>query len=170
MALWRLALVARLVLGVAPGTPRLLAWQPWHLETSTFVSRGRRGTSWHLPCHHTTCLHTTCPHTHTTCPLVITPLVSSHYLYTHNLLTRNLSSDHFSSHHLSSHHLSSHYLSSHYLSTGHQHTGRVKLHRLVLCAQLHRVLPSWHVRFVACQLWDWSVTCHELRQQWKDKS
>ena len=104
------------------------AWQPWHLETSTFVSRGRRGTSWHLPCHHTTCLHTTCPHTtclhttcpHTTCPLVITPLVSSHYLYTHNLLTRNLSSDHISSHHLSSHHLSSHYLSSHYLSTGRQ--------------------------------------------------
>ena len=40
-----LALVARLVLGVAPGAPRLLAWQPWHLETSTFVSRGRRGTS-----------------------------------------------------------------------------------------------------------------------------
>ena len=38
-----LALVARLVLGVAPGTPRL-AWQAWHLETSTFVSRGRRGT------------------------------------------------------------------------------------------------------------------------------
>ena len=27
------------------GVPRLLAWQPWHLETSTFVSRGRRGTS-----------------------------------------------------------------------------------------------------------------------------
>ena len=24
--------------------PRLLAWQAWHLETSTFVSRGRRGT------------------------------------------------------------------------------------------------------------------------------
>ena len=23
---------------------RLLAWQAWHLETSTFVSRGRRGT------------------------------------------------------------------------------------------------------------------------------
>ena len=39
----------RLVLGVAPGMPRLLAWQPWHLETSTFVSLGRRGTSWHLP-------------------------------------------------------------------------------------------------------------------------
>ena len=40
-----LALVARLVLGVAPGTPRRLAWQPWHLEASTLVSRGRRGTS-----------------------------------------------------------------------------------------------------------------------------
>ena len=26
------------------GTLRLLAWQAWHLETSTFVSRGRRGT------------------------------------------------------------------------------------------------------------------------------
>ena len=29
------------------GTPRLLAWQAWHLETSTFVSRGMRGTWWH---------------------------------------------------------------------------------------------------------------------------
>ena len=29
------------------GTPRLLAWQVWHLETSIFVSRGRRGTWWH---------------------------------------------------------------------------------------------------------------------------
>ena len=28
-------------------SPRLLAWQAWHLETSTFVSRGRRGTWWH---------------------------------------------------------------------------------------------------------------------------
>ena len=27
------------------GTPRLLAWQAWHLETSIFVSRGRRATS-----------------------------------------------------------------------------------------------------------------------------
>ena len=26
------------------GTPRLLAWQAWHLKTSTFVSRGMRGT------------------------------------------------------------------------------------------------------------------------------
>ena len=29
------------------GTPRLLAWQAWHLETSIFVSRGRCGTWWH---------------------------------------------------------------------------------------------------------------------------
>ena len=40
-----LALVARLVLGVAPGTPRLLAWQAWHFVTSTFTLCGRRGTS-----------------------------------------------------------------------------------------------------------------------------
>ena len=40
-----LALVARLVLDVAPGTPRLLAWQAWHLMTSTFTLCGRRGTS-----------------------------------------------------------------------------------------------------------------------------
>ena len=25
-------------------TPRHFAWQAWHLATSTFVSRGRRGT------------------------------------------------------------------------------------------------------------------------------
>ena len=29
--------------------PRLLAWQAWHFATSTFVSRGRRGTWWHRP-------------------------------------------------------------------------------------------------------------------------
>ena len=40
-----LALVARLVLGVAPGKPRLLAWQAWHFVTSTFTLCGRRGTS-----------------------------------------------------------------------------------------------------------------------------
>ena len=147
---------------------RHFAWQAWHLMTWIVTLRGRRGTygaglalvarlgprgrwdaaafcvagvalddmdrhfawqAWHLSTHNlSTCHHTIC---------VFTLLV-----HTHNLLTRNLSSDHFSSHHLSSHHLSSHYLSSHYLSTGHQHTGRVKLHRLVLCAQLHRVLPS----------------------------
>ena len=33
-------------------TPWRFAWQAWHFETSTFVSRGRRGTWTHrLPCH-----------------------------------------------------------------------------------------------------------------------
>ena len=40
-----LALVARLGLRWAPLSPRLLAWQAWHLVTSTFTLRGRRG-SW----------------------------------------------------------------------------------------------------------------------------
>ena len=30
-------------------TPRHFAWQAWHLVTSTFVSRGRRGTISHPP-------------------------------------------------------------------------------------------------------------------------
>ena len=30
-------------------TPRYFAWQAWHLVTSTFVSRGRRGTWLHPP-------------------------------------------------------------------------------------------------------------------------
>ena len=33
----------------APVTPRHFAWQAWHKLTSTFVSRGRRGTNSHLP-------------------------------------------------------------------------------------------------------------------------
>ena len=34
---------------VTPGAPPHFAWQAWHLVTSTFVSRGRRGTNSHLP-------------------------------------------------------------------------------------------------------------------------
>ena len=30
-------------------TPRHFAWQAWHLVTSNFVSRGRRGTGSHRP-------------------------------------------------------------------------------------------------------------------------
>ena len=43
--------VALMVLGgalgpdLSPGAPRHFAWQAWHLVTSTFVSRGRRGTN-----------------------------------------------------------------------------------------------------------------------------
>ena len=33
----------------APVTPRHFAWQAWHNLTSTFVSRGRRGTKSHPP-------------------------------------------------------------------------------------------------------------------------
>ena len=33
----------------SPVAPRHFAWQAWHLATSTFVSRGRRGTCRHLP-------------------------------------------------------------------------------------------------------------------------
>ena len=47
--------VALMVLGgalgpdLSPVTPRHFAWQAWHLVTSTFVSRGRRGTNSHPP-------------------------------------------------------------------------------------------------------------------------
>ena len=36
-------------LGFGAGAPRHFAWQAWHNLTSTFVSRGRRGTISHLP-------------------------------------------------------------------------------------------------------------------------
>ena len=41
--------VARLGRDLAPVTPRHFAWQAWHNLTSTFVSRGRRGTNSHPP-------------------------------------------------------------------------------------------------------------------------
>ena len=34
---------------LSPVTPRLFAWQAWYLVTSTFISRGRRGTNSHPP-------------------------------------------------------------------------------------------------------------------------
>ena len=52
---FRVAGVALMVLGGALGpgfvawAPRHFAWQAWHNLTSTFVSRGRRGTISHLP-------------------------------------------------------------------------------------------------------------------------
>ena len=42
-------LVARLGPFWSPVTPRHFAWQAWHLGTSTFVSRSRRGTWGHPP-------------------------------------------------------------------------------------------------------------------------
>ena len=41
--------VARLGLVWTRVTPRHFAWQAWHNLTSTFASRGRRGTNSHLP-------------------------------------------------------------------------------------------------------------------------
>ena len=47
-----MALSGALGLAWAPVTPRHFAWQAWHNLTSTFVSRGRRGTNSHLPSFH----------------------------------------------------------------------------------------------------------------------
>ena len=47
-----MALGGALGLAWAPVTPRHFAWQAWHNLTSTFVSRGRRGTNSHLPSFH----------------------------------------------------------------------------------------------------------------------
>ena len=44
-----MALGGALGLAWAPVTPRHFAWQAWHKLTSTYVSRGRRGTNWHPP-------------------------------------------------------------------------------------------------------------------------
>ena len=44
-----MALGGALGLAWAPVTPRHFAWQAWHSLTSTFVSRGRRGTNSHPP-------------------------------------------------------------------------------------------------------------------------
>ena len=48
----QMALGGALGLAWAPVTPRHFAWQAWHNLTSTFVSRGRRGTNSHLPSFH----------------------------------------------------------------------------------------------------------------------
>ena len=45
----QMALGAALGPAWAPVTPRHFAWQAWHNLTSTFVSRGRRGTMSHPP-------------------------------------------------------------------------------------------------------------------------
>ena len=102
-----LALVARLVLFVAPGSRG--CWRGrrgWHLETSIFVSRGRRATStfawqlwhvWQLAWRHPSSFHVA--------GVVLAHNLSSHNLLTHNLLTHNLSSHHLLTHNLSSHNL-----------------------------------------------------------------
>ena len=44
----QMALGGALARAWAPVTPRHFAWQAWHNLTSTFISRGRRGTNSHL--------------------------------------------------------------------------------------------------------------------------
>ena len=63
----------------SPVTPRHFAWQAWHLATSAFLSRGRRGTSWHLL---SFCTHNFVTHTHN---------FVTHKLVTHNFVTHHLS-------------------------------------------------------------------------------
>ena len=64
---------------MTPWTPRLFAWQAWHLVTSTFVLRGRCGAWWHLPSftHHLS--HTT-----------LSPTIFDAPFFTHNFVTHHL--------------------------------------------------------------------------------
>ena len=108
--------------GFGAGAPRHFAWQAWHNLTSTFVSRGRRGTNWHL--HHL-------PHTTLSHAIFHTPsqTIFSHHLshtifhttlclapsfttpsFTHNFVTHHLSPRHLS-HNFVTHHLSPNHLS-----------------------------------------------------------
>ena len=103
----------------APVTPRHFAWQAWHNLTSTFVSRGRRGTMSHPPSFcvagvgqiisHTpsqTIFHTP-SFTHRLCH---TPS------FTHNFVTRHLSHTTLSHTNFVTHHLSHTNFVTHHLS------------------------------------------------------
>ena len=103
----------------APVTPRHFAWQAWHNLTSTFVSRGRRGTNSHLLSFcvagvgqiisHTpsqTIFHTP-SFTHRLCH---TPS------FTHNFVTRHLSHTTLSHTNFVTHHLSHTNFVTHHLS------------------------------------------------------
>ena len=103
----------------APVTPRHFAWQAWHNLTSTFVSRGRRGTNSHLlsfcvagvgqiisPTPSQTIFHTP-SFTHRLCH---TPS------FTHNFVTRHLSHTTLSHTNFVTHHLSHTNFVTHHLS------------------------------------------------------
>ena len=93
---------------LSPVTPRLFAWQAWYLVTSTFISRGRRGTNLHPPSfcvagvapsltHHFVTHHLS-PH-----PLPHTTL-SPHY-FSHTTLSHTIFDTPSFTHHLVTHHL-----------------------------------------------------------------
>ena len=113
----------------APVTPRHFAWQAWHNLTSTFVSRGRRGTNSPPPSFcvagvalmalsHTTLSHTIfhTPLCHTpssTHPLLHTIFVTHHLLHptlSHTIFGTPSLTHHFVTHHFVTHHLSPHHL------------------------------------------------------------
>ena len=123
---------------MTPWTPWFFAWQAWHLVTSTFTLRGRRGTWWHRPslcvagvavmalgwlwwrdwfpdyASHTQLAHTQLAPTqlvHT--QLVHTQLVLTQLVLTCNMLTDNLLTHNWSTHNLSTHTAYSHTTCSH---------------------------------------------------------
>ena len=107
---------------LSPVTPRLFAWQAWYLVTSTFISRGRRGTNLHPPSFcvagvapslthplsHTTLSHTIfhTPLCHT--PSFTTPSSTHHFvttLFSHTTLSHTIFDTPSFTHHLVTHHL-----------------------------------------------------------------
>ena len=134
--------VARLGPDLAPGAPRHFAWQAWHNFTSTFVSRGRRGTNSHVPSFCVAgvplmvlggalgpgfgawgaapfCVAGVAQpdiHFRFTWHFVNTLFVHTLFV-THSLSTHTLSTHSLSTHSLSTHSLSTHTLSTHSLST-----------------------------------------------------
>ena len=99
---------------LSPGAPRHFAWQAWRNLTSTFVSRGRRGTNSHPP---SFCVHTTLSHTisHTPSQTIFHRPSFTHHLSHTDFVTRHLSHTTLShttfhtpsfTHHIVTHHLS----------------------------------------------------------------
>ena len=85
---------------LSPVTPRLFAWQAWYLVTSTFISRGRRGTNSHPP---------------SFCVAGVAPSLTHPLSHTIFFTTPSFT-HHFVTHHLSPHPLPHTTLSPHYFS------------------------------------------------------
>ena len=86
---------------LSPVTPRHFAWQAWHLVTSTFVSRGRRGTWWHSPWFH---VRGTIAHPRSFCVAGVAPALThllSHTALSHTIFHTQSFTPNFVTHHLS---------------------------------------------------------------------
>ena len=80
--------VARLGWFWSPVTPRHFAWQAWRLVTSTFVSRGRRGTMSHPP---SFCVAGVAPSlTHPLSHATLSPTIFHAPSFTHHFVTHHL--------------------------------------------------------------------------------